>query len=42
MIKSMSKNPIVFVCANPDPEIKPEHIKESEDYAEKIHTNGVP
>ena len=23
MIKSMAKNPIVFVCANPDPEIKP-------------------
>ena len=26
MIKSMSKNPIVFACANPDPEIKPELI----------------
>lgn len=23
-------------------DLKPEHIKESEDYAEKIHTNGVP
>ena len=28
MIKSMAKNPIIFVCANPDPEIKPEHIQE--------------
>ena len=28
MIRSMSKNPIVFACANPDPEIKPELIKE--------------
>ena len=28
MIKSMAKNPIIFVCANPDPEIKPEDIKE--------------
>ena len=28
MIKSMSKNPIIFVCANPDPEIKPEDIKD--------------
>ena len=26
MIKSMAKNPIIFVCANPDPEIKPELI----------------
>ena len=26
MIKSMAKNPIVFACANPDPEIKPEII----------------
>ena len=24
----MSKNPIIFACANPDPEIKPELIKE--------------
>ena len=23
-------------------DLKPEHIKESADYAEKIHTNGVP
>ena len=28
MIKSMSKNPIIFCCANPDPEIKPELIEE--------------
>ena len=28
MIKSMAENPIIFVCANPDPEIKPEHIQE--------------
>ena len=28
MVKSMSKNPIIFACANPDPEIKPELIKE--------------
>ena len=28
MIKSMAKNPIIFVCANPDPEIKPEEIKD--------------
>jgi len=27
MIKSMAKNPIIFACANPDPEIKPEDIK---------------
>ena len=33
MIKSMSKNPIVFACANPDPEIKPEMIKEVRDDA---------
>ena len=26
MIKSMSKKPIIFVCANPDPEITPEEI----------------
>ncbi len=29
MIKSMSKNPIIFACANPDPEIKPELIQET-------------
>ncbi len=28
MVKSMSKNPIIFACANPDPEIKPELIDE--------------
>ena len=28
MIKSMAKNPIIFACANPDPEIKPEIIDE--------------
>ncbi len=28
MIKSMSDNPIIFACANPDPEIKPELIQE--------------
>ena len=28
MITSMAKNPIIFACANPDPEIKPEHIIE--------------
>ena len=29
MVKSMSKNPIIFACANPDPEIRPELIKEA-------------
>ena len=28
MIKSMAKNPIIFACANPDPEIRPELIEE--------------
>ena len=28
MIKSMADNPIIFACANPDPEIKPELIEE--------------
>ena len=28
MIKSMAKSPIIFACANPDPEIRPELIKE--------------
>ena len=28
MIKSMAKNPIVFACANPDPEITPEEVEE--------------
>ena len=27
-MESMAKNPIIFACANPDPEIKPEKIKE--------------
>ncbi|RPH00019.1 MAG: NADP-dependent malic enzyme [Candidatus Pelagibacter sp. TMED118] len=27
-VKSMSLNPIIFACANPDPEIKPEEIDE--------------
>ena len=33
MIKSMAKNPIIFACANPDPEIKPELIQEVRDDA---------
>ena len=28
MVKSMAKNPIIFACANPDPEIKPELLEE--------------
>ncbi len=28
MVKIMSKNPIIFACANPDPEITPEEIEE--------------
>jgi len=28
MVKNMSKNPIIFACANPDPEITPEEINE--------------
>ena len=28
MVKKMAKNPIIFACANPDPEIKPEEIEE--------------
>jgi malate dehydrogenase (oxaloacetate-decarboxylating)(NADP+) len=28
MVKSMSKNPIIFACANPDPEITPEEVSE--------------
>ncbi len=27
MVKKMSKNPIIFACANPDPEITPEEIE---------------
>ena len=26
MVKLMSKNPIIFACANPDPEITPEEL----------------
>ncbi len=33
MVKSMSKNPIIFACANPDPEITPEEINEVRDDA---------
>ena len=28
MVKKMGKNPIIFACANPDPEILPEEIEE--------------
>ena len=28
MVKKMSKNPIIFACANPDPEITPEEIEQ--------------
>ncbi len=28
MVKKMSKNPIIFACANPDPEISPEEVEE--------------
>ncbi len=28
MVKKMAKNPIIFACANPDPEILPEEIEE--------------
>ena len=28
MIKKMAKNPIIFACANPDPEIIPEEVEE--------------
>ena len=33
MIKKMAKNPIIFACANPDPEITPEEVKEVRDDA---------
>ena len=33
MVKNMSKNPIIFACANPDPEITPEEIEEVRDDA---------
>ena len=29
MVKKMAKNPIIFACANPDPEITPEEIQGS-------------
>ena len=28
MVKKMAKNPIIFACANPDPEITPEEVNE--------------
>ena len=28
MVKNMAKNPIIFACANPDPEITPEEVNE--------------
>ena len=31
MVKKMAKNPIIFACANPDPEITPEEIMEVRD-----------
>ena len=31
MVKKMAKNPIIFACANPDPEIEPEDAKEARD-----------
>ena len=33
MVKKMSPNPIIFACANPDPEITPEEIEEVRDDA---------
>ena len=33
MVKKMGKNPIIFACANPDPEITPEEIEEVRDDA---------
>ena len=33
MVKKMAKNPIIFACANPDPEIIPEDIDEVRDDA---------
>ena len=33
MVKKMAKNPIIFACANPDPEIKPEDVEEVRDDA---------
>ena len=34
MIKKMSKNPIIFACANPDPEIIPEEV-------EKVRSDAI-
>ena len=33
MVKLMAKNPIIFACANPDPEITPEEVEEVRDDA---------
>ena len=33
MVKKMAKNPIIFACANPDPEITPEEIEDVRDDA---------
>ena len=33
MVKKMGDNPIIFACANPDPEIKPEEVEEIRDDA---------
>ncbi len=33
MVKKMKKNPIIFACANPDPEITPEEVEEVRDDA---------
>ena len=33
LVKKMAKNPIIFACANPDPEILPEEIQEVRDDA---------
>ena len=33
MVKTMAKNPIIFACANPDPEINPEDVHEVRDDA---------
>jgi len=33
MVSKMAKNPIIFACANPDPEITPEEIEEVRDDA---------
>jgi len=33
MVKKMAKNPIIFACANPDPEITPEEVEEIRDDA---------